>query len=67
MLFGYRDKEFFFSSDAQALSGYAEKIVYMEDGDMLVLQGNDYVTYSAGRPVIRNVEELDQEQLEASK
>lgn len=67
LLFGYRNEEFYFSSDAQALTGYAEKIVYMEDWDMLVLQGNDYITYSAGKPVIRDVEELDQEQLDASK
>jgi glutamine---fructose-6-phosphate transaminase (isomerizing) len=43
LLFAYNGKdEFFFSSDKQALAGYADKLIYLDDGDIVHLKGNDY-------------------------
>lgn len=60
-------KELFFSSDAQALSGYADKIIYLEDGDLLHIEWDDFLIYAAWKPIQRDREELDQEALQASK
>lgn len=59
--------ELFFSSDAQALSGYADKMVYLEDGDLLHIEDHDFLIYSSGKPTLRPIEELDQQALQASK
>lgn len=59
--------ELFFSSDAQALSGYADKMIYLEDGDLLHIDNHDFLVYSSGRPTLRPIEELDQQALQASK
>ncbi|MEI7562491.1 MAG: hypothetical protein WCJ39_01905 [bacterium] len=43
MLLAYNEKgEYFFSSDKQALAGYADKLIYLDDGDIVHLKGNDY-------------------------
>lgn len=62
-----KQQEFFFSSDAQALSGYADQIVYLEEGDLLYLDSNDFLIYSSWKPILRDLEDLDQEALQASK
>ncbi len=68
LFFGYdMQGEFYFSSDSQALSGYAQKVIYLEDGDLLHLTWNDYVITSWGMPQIRTVEELNMSAMEASK
>ncbi|MBO4203400.1 hypothetical protein J5893_00990 [bacterium] len=33
---------FYFSSDKQALSGYADKLIYLDDGDILHIKGKNY-------------------------
>lgn len=68
LFFGYdMGGEYFFSSDSQALSGYAEKIIFLEDGDLLHLNGADYAISRWGVPQIRNIEDLNVQSLEASK
>lgn len=69
LLFGYdsRKQDFFFSSDAQAMSGYADKLIYLEDGDIIALEDDDFSIVSWGMPVRRAIEELNQEDLAASK
>ncbi|USN55272.1 MAG: hypothetical protein H6765_01370 [Candidatus Peribacteria bacterium] len=68
LLFGYDDTgEFYFSSDSQALAGYADKLINLEDGDILHLQSQDFIITTGGKPTVRTVEELDQEALEVSK
>lgn len=67
LIFGYEDQQFFFSSDAQALTGYTDKAIYLEDGDILAVKNGDFLVYAGGKPVVRDVEELDQTMLEASK
>jgi glucosamine--fructose-6-phosphate aminotransferase (isomerizing) len=68
LIFGYHnDGDFFFSSDSQALTGYAEKMIYLEDGDMLHVKDNDFLITTGGKPVVRTTEEMDQQALEAAK
>ena len=50
LLFAYTGNEFFFSSDKQALAGYADKLIYLDDGDIVHLKGNDYHIKSNGVP-----------------
>lgn len=59
--------EHFFSSDTQALAGYAENMVYLEDGDIMHIHKDTYTIYSNGEVCKRNIEDFDQEALEASK
>jgi glucosamine 6-phosphate synthetase-like amidotransferase/phosphosugar isomerase protein len=43
LIFAYDVKNgFYFSSDKQALSGYVDKFIYLDDGDILHIQNNDY-------------------------
>jgi len=43
LIFAYdKDNDFYFSSDKQALSGYVEKFIYLDDGDILHIKDNDY-------------------------
>jgi glucosamine--fructose-6-phosphate aminotransferase (isomerizing) len=39
LIFAYDDKgDFYFSSDKQALAGYADKFIYLDDGDLIHLK-----------------------------
>ncbi len=67
LLFAYTGNEFFFSSDKQALAWYADKLIYLDDGDIVHLQGNDYQIKSNGVPAEKKIEDMDMELLESSK
>jgi len=68
LLFAYNEKnEYFFSSDKQALAGYADKLIYLDDGDIVHLKGNDYHIKSNGVPAEKKIEDMDMELLESSK
>ncbi len=68
LLFAYNDKEdYFFSSDKQALAGYADKLVYLDDGDIVHLKGSDYQIKSNGVPTAKKIEDMDLQTLESSK
>lgn len=68
LLLAYNEKgDYYFSSDKQALAGYADKLVYLDDGDIVHLQGNDYQIKSNGIPTKRKIEDMDLESLESSK
>jgi len=57
LLFGYTWKEFFFSSDAQAMAWYADKIIYLEDWDILSLEWDKFLILSWWVPMVRNIED----------
>lgn len=61
------DGDFYFSSDAQALTSYVDKLMYLEEGDVITIKNKDFLITSGGVPMIRDVEDLDQKSLEASK
>ncbi len=74
LLFSYNERgEYFFSSDKQALAGYADKLIYLDDGDIVHLKGGnsgketDYQIKSNGVPSEKKIEEMDIQSLEASK
>ncbi|MBI1330341.1 MAG: glutamine--fructose-6-phosphate transaminase (isomerizing) [Alphaproteobacteria bacterium] len=53
---GYGDGEAFLGSDAFALAPFTNKVTYLEDGDVVVIDGADVAIYSAdGVPVNREV------------
>ncbi len=67
LIFAYdQDNWFYFSSDKQALSGYADKFIYLDDGDILHIQNWEYKIKSNWVHIRRKVEILDVESLEAS-
>ena len=59
--------DFYFSSDKQALAGYADKLMYLEDGDIVHIVGNEYIIKSDGIKISRNIEDMDIEALQSSK
>lgn len=68
LLLAYNEKgEYFFSSDKQALAGYADKLVYLDDGDIVHLKWNEYQVKSNGVPTEKKIEDMDIQALEASK
>ena len=68
MLFAYdKDQNFYLSSDKQALSGYVDHVVFLEDGDIFHLQGNQYDVLSNGVSTTRDIEKMDIDALEISK
>jgi len=68
LLFAYNEQnEYFFSSDKQALAGYADKLIYLDDGDIVHLKWNDYQIKSNGVPTEKEIEDMDMETLESSK
>lgn len=42
-------------------------MIYLEEGDLLLVDNHDFLIYAAGKPILRDVEDLDQEALQASK
>jgi len=60
-------REYYFSSDKQALSGYADKLIYLDDGDIVHLKENEYQIKSNGIPTDKKIEDMDIATLEASK
>jgi len=68
LTFAYNDKdECFFASDQQALAGYADKLIHLDDGDLIHLRDKSYQIISNGVPTEKEPEIVDQDVLEASK
>jgi glucosamine--fructose-6-phosphate aminotransferase (isomerizing) len=68
LLFAYKEGDgSYFSSDKQALAGYADKLIYLDDGDIVHLKGNDYQIKSNGVPTQKKIEDMDIQTLESSK
>ena len=68
LLFAHdRDQNFYFSSDKQALSGYVEDIMFLEDGDIVHVHDKAYRVIANGVVTNRDVEKMDINVLEISK
>ena len=68
LIFAYdENNDFYFSSDKQALSGYVDKFIYMDDGDILHIKDKDYKIKANGVNVSRKIEDMDIKLLESSK
>lgn len=62
-----KNNNFYFSSDKQALSWYVEKLVYLNDWDLVYIKDQDYEIKSWGIKISRKIEDMDLELLESSK
>ncbi len=68
LIFAYdKNNDFYFSSDKQALSGYVEKFIYLDDGDILHIKENDYKIKANWINISRKIEDMDVQSLESSK
>jgi len=63
LVFGFRefqnDKEFFVSSDMQALSGMAQDYLSLHDGDLLHIVDGNYSIRANGRLISTHLEKLN--------
>lgn len=50
--------EFYFSSDTQSLSGLAQEYIYLEDGELVFIKGNEYCVRSQSNVVNKSFEVL---------
>jgi len=67
-VFAYDDKGgFYFSSDKQALAGYADKLIHLEDGELVHLHGDEYTIKTGGIQVQKKFEIMDLEAVATSK
>src|ERR1700744_1765529 len=56
MAVGFAEKESYLGSDAFALAPFTNRVAYLEDGDVAVIQGADVAIFDAeGRPVNREI------------
>ena len=53
LIVGIGDKEYFVASDAPAVLDYTDRVVYLEDGDIVVITKNDIKITSNGKQVAR--------------
>lgn len=68
LIFAYDSKnDFYFSSDKQALCGYVDKLIYLDDWDILHIKDKDYKIKSNWINISRKIEDMDLELLESSK
>jgi glutamine---fructose-6-phosphate transaminase (isomerizing) len=56
MAVGYAEQESYLGSDAFALAPFTNRVAYLEDGDVAVIQGNQVSIFdAAGRPTNREI------------
>ncbi len=58
LVLGVGDDELIIASDVPAILDYTSRVVYLEDGDLLVLMKGDFEIFSDGRKVNRKVETI---------
>jgi glucosamine--fructose-6-phosphate aminotransferase (isomerizing) len=59
--------EYFLSSDAQALSGYALEIIHLQDGELLHLHGGDFTIRAESKVINKATELLQLDAMEIDK
>ncbi len=59
--------EFFFSSDAQALAGYAKEVIHLLDGELIHLHDSTYTIRTEHNVIKKPTQILDISAMEASK
>ncbi|MBM2831521.1 MAG: glucosamine--fructose-6-phosphate aminotransferase {isomerizing [Dehalococcoidia bacterium] len=59
LLIGLGDGEKFLASDAPALVDYSDRVVYLEDGDLVVMHGEGLKISNQGREVVRKEHHLE--------
>lgn len=56
LILGIGDGEFFFASDVPAILEYTNRVIYLEDGDIVIISKDRYEILNNGVKVERNVE-----------
>ncbi len=56
LILGVGDGEFFLASDVPAILEYTNRVIYLEDGDVVILTRNGYEVINNGVKVERNIE-----------
>ena len=59
--------EYFFSSDIQALAGYAESTISLTDGELVHIKGGEYTIKAEWKIIRKTMEKLDIEAMNESK
>ncbi len=65
--FDRENQEAFFSSDTQALAWYAEKIIFLDDGELVHVKNWDYKIKSEWRLIEKKAEKMDISSLASEK
>ena len=55
LILGIGDKEFFLASDVPAILEYTNRVIYLEDGDVVIVTGNGYKIVNSGVKVERDI------------
>ncbi|WP_121742546.1 glutamine--fructose-6-phosphate transaminase (isomerizing) [Natronorubrum halophilum] len=68
LVLGLNDEEWFLASDVPAFLDYTDEVIYLEDGDIVVLNPDSYrITDLEGSPVDRPVDTVDWDPEDAGK
>lgn len=69
LVFGYneKDKEFFFSSDTQALAWLVDEVIFLDDWELVHIKNKEYIVKSEWKLVNKSKEKIDIESLKAEK
>ncbi|MCD5382955.1 glutamine--fructose-6-phosphate transaminase (isomerizing) [Candidatus Gracilibacteria bacterium] len=59
LVFGEQKGEFYFSSDIGALGGVIENVIYLEDGDLVFVKGDEFIIKSEGKLTQKPFEKID--------
>ncbi|MFB6193286.1 MAG: glutamine--fructose-6-phosphate transaminase (isomerizing) [Candidatus Nanohaloarchaea archaeon] len=67
LVLGVMENEYFLASDVTPFLEYTDKAVFLEDGDILRIQDNEYSIKNRGEQVERDITHIDWDAEEASK
>ncbi|MEY7850988.1 glutamine--fructose-6-phosphate transaminase (isomerizing) [Natrarchaeobius sp. A-rgal3] len=68
LVLGLDEEEWFLASDVPAFLDHTDEVIYLEDGDLVVLEPDAYrITNVAGEPVERSVDTVDWDPEDAGK
>ncbi len=56
LILGIGDGEYFFASDVPAILEYTDRVIYLEDGDVVVVDNSGFRIFNQGKEVDRKVE-----------
>ncbi|SEQ54446.1 glutamine--fructose-6-phosphate transaminase (isomerizing) [Natrinema salaciae] len=68
LVLGLDDEEWFLASDVPAFLDHTEDVIYLEDGDLVVLEPDAYqISDLAGNPIERSIDTVDWDPEDAGK
>ncbi len=68
LVLGLDDEEWFLASDVPAFLDHTDQVIYLEDGDIVVLEPDNYrITNLEGEPLERSVDTVDWDPEDAGK